>query len=396
MPYPRILLCVDNSVHSRHAVSVTAGLARAGRSTVTAAHVYAARLHDRRFADLEPGLPAEYQDPRRLERSRGVHDSLIGKGLALISDSYLEAARAGLPEIPVEGKSLEGKHYVELVRESANGYALAVIGARGLGLSALNGQCPADALGSVCERFLRRTRTDALVVKDSRPLAERALVGVDGSPESYAALRKALGLAKTVEAAACFDPNFHPVAFRSIAEVLSEKDAKVFRFREQEDLHDQVIDRGLENLYRGHLNNARIVAQGRGQEIETRLLKGKPAFELVRRAREIDATLVVVARFGLHRTDDLDIGSTAEAVVRLSPANVLVVNEKADDRSPEWSAEAEARLGAVPEFMRPMVKKAIESYAGARGIGQITPDVVDAAKTSHGVPLPGHARESRT
>ena len=41
--------------------------------------------------------------------------------------------------------------------------------------------------------------------------------------------------------------------------------------------------------------------------------------------------------------------------------------------------------------MRPMVRKAIESHARARGLTEITAEVVTAAKTGHGVPMPGHA-----
>lgn len=397
MSYRKILLCVDNSTDSGHAVAQTAAVARACGSTVVAAHVYAARLHDRRFADLEPGLPQEYQDPRRLEASRRTHDSLIGKGLEMISQSYLSAARTQLDGVPVEAKNIEGKNYVELARESADGYDLAIIGARGLGLASLDGQCPAGALGSVAERFLRRTRTDVLVVRDARPIGGTILVAVDGSPESFAALRKALTLAKTVggrvEVVTCFDPNFHPVAFKSIAKVLSEKDAKAFRFKDQEKLHDRIIDRGLETLYQGYLENARVVAQGRGQPIETHLLTGKPAYEISSRGGALDPTLLVVARFGMHRTDDLDIGSTAEAVVRLFPANVLVVNETLADQPIAWSADAEERLERIPAFMKPMVKKAIETYARSHGLTQVTGEVVTAAKTGHGVPLPGHGTE---
>ncbi|MFQ5722872.1 MAG: universal stress protein [Terriglobia bacterium] len=396
MPYRKILLCADNSAHSNYAARQTGVLARAFGATVVAVHVYAAGLHDRRFADLEPGLPKEYQDPRRLEASRRTHDSLIGQGLQLISDSYLEAVRAQLNGVSAEGKSLEGKNYLELVRESRNAYDLAVLGARGLGLASLDGQCPSGALGSVCERFLRQARSDVLVVKDSRPLGGTFLAGVDGSPESYAALRRALKLAQAVgarvEVVSCFDPHFHSVAFQSIAKVLSEKAAQIFRFKEQEALHDRIINQGLENLYQGHLDNARIVARGRGQEIETRLLRGKPAYELAHRARELEPTLLVVARFGLHRTDGLDIGSTAETLVRLAPTNILVVNERGDNPL-AWTQEAKERLAKVPAFMRPMVKKAIESHARARGLLEVTAEVVTAAKTGHGVPLPGHSEK---
>ncbi len=394
----KILLCVDNSTHSGYAAVQTAAIAGAFGSKVVAAHVYAARLHDRRFADLEPDLPEQYRAPQRLEASRRTHDSLIGKGLRMISDSYLQAIGDKLHGLAVEHKNIEGKNYVELARESADGYDLAVIGSRGLGLLSLDGQCPAEALGSVCERFVRRTRTDALVVKDACPIEGTILVGVDGSPPSYAALRAALKLAEAVggrvEAVTCFDPHFHPVAFESIAKVLSEEDAKVFRFKEQEAIHDDIINQGLKNLYQGYLDNARIVAQGRGQEIETCLLEGKAAYEMAARSRQIGPSLMVVGRFGLHRSENLDIGSTAETLVRLASTNVLVVNEKPEETKLTWTAEAEARLERVPKFMRPMVRRAIESHASSRGLTVITPDVVTAAKTGHGVRMPDHGKNS--
>jgi len=397
MPYRKILLCVDNSPHSNLAVEQAGVIATAFKSTVVAAHVYAARLHDRRFVDLEPGLPSEYRDPKRLEASRHTHDSLIGEGLRMISDSYLQAARARLDGLTVESKNIEGKNYLQLVAESRRGYDLTVLGARGLGLSSMIGRCSEEALGSVCERVLRSSRVDTLVVRDSRPPGGKIVVGVDGSPESYGALRKALRLAATggeqLEAVSCFDPHFHPVAFKSIAGVLSPEQAGAFRFDEQEQLHDHIINHGLENLYTSYLDNARTVARGRGQEIETRLLTGKPAYAIAERARQLDSNLVVVGRFGLHRTDDLDIGSTAETVVRNSPGNVLVVNDETGGLDLRWTIEAKARLTKVPEFMRPMVGRAIESYAKAHNLRKVTAEVVNDAKLSHGVPVPGHSRE---
>ena len=53
-------------------------------------HVYAAKLHDYRFKQMEYTLPEEYIDEVELERQRKIHDSLITMGLKLISDSYLD------------------------------------------------------------------------------------------------------------------------------------------------------------------------------------------------------------------------------------------------------------------------------------------------------------------
>ena len=61
---------------------------------LTGCHVYAARLHDYRFKQMEYTLPEEYKDETELERQRKIHDSLIAMGLQLISESYLDVMQA--------------------------------------------------------------------------------------------------------------------------------------------------------------------------------------------------------------------------------------------------------------------------------------------------------------
>jgi len=50
-----------------------------------------------------------------------------------------------------------------------------------------------------------------------------------------------------------------------------------------------------------------------------------------------------------------------------------------------WSTEAQERLSRVPGFVRGMVKKIYADYAKERGIGEITPAVMDAARTELGL-----------
>lgn len=44
---------------------------------ITGIHAYAAKLHDRRFRQMEGGLPEGYREERELEHQREVHDELI-------------------------------------------------------------------------------------------------------------------------------------------------------------------------------------------------------------------------------------------------------------------------------------------------------------------------------
>lgn len=50
-----------------------------------------------------------------------------------------------------------------------------------------------------------------------------------------------------------------------------------------------------------------------------------------------------------------------------------------------WSAEAQERLARVPNFVRGMVKKIYAEYASEQGIAEITPEVMDRARTELGL-----------
>ncbi len=92
--YREVLVPVDNSDHSNWAVERAIEISRRSGGRITGNHVYAARLHDVRFRQLETGLPAQFQSAKELKRQRRVHDKLIEKGLQLISDSFLDQTEA--------------------------------------------------------------------------------------------------------------------------------------------------------------------------------------------------------------------------------------------------------------------------------------------------------------
>jgi hypothetical protein len=50
-----------------------------------------------------------------------------------------------------------------------------------------------------------------------------------------------------------------------------------------------------------------------------------------------------------------------------------------------WSVDARERLLRVPGFVRGMVKRIYADYAAQRGIGEITPEVMDRARTELGL-----------
>lgn len=323
--YKKILVPIDNSKYSRYCAELGISLAKKCGSGLTGSHVYTAGLHDKRFRDMEGGLPGHYQEEERLRKSRKVHDSLIGDGLRLISDAYLDSFRKECADAGVrwDSKLLEGKNWLELVRDvRAGGYDLVVMGI--LGLGAVNG----NLIGSVCERVVRKVMADVLVVRNEKPIGQKIAVAVDGSAHAFSALRKGIILGRLfgsgIEVVSVYDPHFHRRAFQALVGVLSEEAGKMFKFKEQERLHDEIIDDGLGKIYQGYLDRASHIARSQGIEVRTALLAGKAYPEICKYIEKDPPSLLVVGRFGAHRADETDIGNTAENLLRLAPCNVLV------------------------------------------------------------------------
>ncbi|MGH7370843.1 MAG: universal stress protein [Candidatus Methylomirabilales bacterium] len=387
--YKTIYVPVDNSEHSNAAIEVAVALGKAFGANLVGSHVYAARMHDYRFRQMEYTLPPEYQHEEEMEKQRRIHDSLITMGLQLISDSYLEVmvqktAAAGLTCRKV---MIDGKNYAELVRDiRGSNYDLVVIGALGMGA------VKPSSLGSVCERVVRRIETDTLVVKSVIPphaLPEAPIVvGIDGSLQSYAGLQAGIALGKAfnrrVEAVGVYDPVLHYTVFHSLADILTEKAAKVFKFKEQEQLHEEVIDTGLAKIYQSHLEVAREVARDQGVDLKITLLDGKAYDRILRYVRQTEAWMLVLGRIGVHSDDGLDIGSNTENLLRLAPCHVLITSRKfyppmdvKAEASIAWTPEAERRMEKVPGFVKAIARTAVLRYAMERGHSVITNAVIE-------------------
>ena len=399
--YGSILLAVDSSDHSNRGITEALRLAEIWDSRLSAAHVYAARLHDMRFRQMEGGLPEQYRQEQELERQREVHDDLITKGLNIITDSYLDQVERESSDkgIRITRRALEGKNYREMVNEANGGdYDLLVMGA--LGLGAIKG----SRLGTVCSRVARRSRIDTLVIKEpTRALSEGPIVvAVDGSAKSYGGLLTALALAQQwqtpVKVVSAFDPYYHYVAFNRIAGVLSQEAGKVFRFQEQEQLHEEIIDSGLAKIYQGHLAVSRQIAADHGIEAETVLLDGKPHDVINKYLRQVKPSLLVLGTTGIHADPGLDIGGNAEALLHDADCALLLSQREHQpqvDRlasvTTSWTKEAEARMERVPSFVRNMARMAILRYAQEHGHTVITESIVDEATAKL---MPGHAEEA--
>ncbi len=428
--YREIFVPVDNSQHSDWAVDRAIEMCRKSGGRITGNHVYAARLHDVRFRQLETGLPAQFQTPAEIKKQRKIHDKLIEKGLQLIADSFLDqlGKRCEAAGVALTRQLLEGINYEEIVNEvnrgagrlpgligfdpnraagydggdkvrsdvklGANGrlvaeeedaaarlvgssgrqYDLLAIGAHGLGRQQFS------QVGGVAARVLRGVEKDVLIVRDQQPLTGgRFLVCVDGSSYSYKAMKAALELAHEFGASlyvcSAFDVEYHHVVFHNIKDVLSYQASKVFKFEEQEELHNNIIDKGLLKLCQANLKRAEVMAQQFSDvPLKTQILIGKPFQVIMQWADEIKPTLLVLGRHGAHRIEDTELGSQSENLVRLAPCSVLLVGvtgvrpedipwiEEDGQAGLPWAPEAEVRILRVPPFAQGIARRAVEEY----------------------------------
>ncbi|MBI5681961.1 MAG: universal stress protein [Deltaproteobacteria bacterium] len=295
-------------------------------------------------------------------------------------------------------KAMEGKNYLEIVKDvQASDYDLVIIGF--LGLGAVN----KSRVGSVCERVVRRIKKDVLIAKDNR-IPKKIAVGIDGSPNSFGGLKSAIAIARLfnseVTCIAAFDPNFHYSAFKNIAGVLSDEAGKIFKFKEQEKLHEEIIDKGLAKIYQDHLNIAYNIAKDDGLEIKTELLTGKAFEEILKYVERENPDLLVMGRVGVHAVPELDIGSNTENCFRLAKCNILISGKEyrgkrqgqgvksmlftgkgqEADAGITWTKDALDLLEKVPPFAKGIVMQTVNDYAVKKGYKEIDVKVMQEAR----------------
>lgn len=386
--YKKILVAIDGSEHSDLAIDAALAIAeKCGSASVTGCHVYAANMHRTRFVEMEPGLPGKYQKAERLQQLRDTHDEIIGGGMKIISDAYLAPLSRKAEKVGIRCRleTPEGRNYVEILKLIADGgFDLVVLGACGFG------KADEANIGSVAERILLLARPpDLLLVrKPFQSASQTFVVGVDGSDNSYAAVDRAAGLASIfgarLQAFSVYDPFFHLGVFGKITEALPDKERARFNFSAQEKLHDEIIDKGLEKLYREGLDRGLLLAKEADVHAEGSVLTGKPYVKLL--AASQDAGLVLMGRWGSHREEGSPIGSNSLGVARLSGTNVLIAAPREHLKVPmpagsrkrglTWTSEALAIVDRIPDFARPMAMGAIENRARKAGRKEVNADTV--------------------
>src|SRR4029077_11554450 len=134
--YKTIYVPVDNSDHSNTAVDVGVHFATAFGSKIVCSDASGVNTHYICFKQIVAGLPEEYHDEKELDRQRQIPDSLITRGLQIITDSYLDYVdkKCNEANLPIERRSLEGRNWKVLADDiNTNSYDLVIMGALGVG-----------------------------------------------------------------------------------------------------------------------------------------------------------------------------------------------------------------------------------------------------------------------
>jgi hypothetical protein len=104
--------------------------------------------------------------------------------------------------------------------------------------------------------------------------------------------------------------------------------------------------------------------------METRLVSG---LGIEVGGRSVPPEPLELVRSSLEGVDELEESREADGPGAPRPGQV------------RWSGDARERLLVVPSFVRGMVKRIYGEYAAERGIAEITPEIMDRARTELGL-----------
>jgi nucleotide-binding universal stress UspA family protein len=148
---------------------------------------------------------------------------------------------------------------------------------------------------------------DAAAHPHTGMMFRRILVAFDGSDGSRRALDAALALAREYSAT---------LTTVTVQHHLPRYGATVGEVDEERQIADQQMHR-LTREVQAH-------AAEHDMQVQTEVRLGHPAQEIVHRAQELDADLIVIGHSGHFAILDRFLGSTAEKISRHAPCSVLI------------------------------------------------------------------------
>ncbi|QKW37014.1 universal stress protein [Actinomadura sp. NAK00032] len=226
-------------------------------------------------------------------------------------DGGIEHVRKQAPDVPVRGVLECGRPAAKLI-EAGKSADLVVLGPRGLG------GFPGLILGSVSAQVAAHASCPVVIARDepdrhSGAEPDRAVVGVDGSPASEAAL-----------AMAFTEAELHGLSLRAVAawEPVPVKDPPPL-----------VDDAGMREAAKARLEQltAPLRDLHPGVEAQAEVIVGRPREVLLDAAQ--GARLLVVGSRGLGGFRGLLIGSVSHALLQHAPCPVAVVHAPRDQRA---------------------------------------------------------------
>lgn len=290
----RIVLATDGSKDSRAAAAYLKDLPLPPSTTVRIIAVVS--------------LPVFALDVARLPE---LKSSVLDRAQGVVEDARTALAPRGFA---IETNVAMGDPRAEIVRQAEEWRAdLVVLGARGLG------RVKRFLLGSVSDAVARQARCPVLVVKGQRRKLGSVLVGMDGSEDSFQAVRFLRSFAL---------PRQTKVRLLSVVERLR------YPTTAPQALRGQLVRmlKELEAERRGELDKVLERAAAELDDTITRVTRytptGNPAEEIVATANDFDTDLVVVGARGLGGMARVLLGSVSEKVLHHARCPVLIVKER--------------------------------------------------------------------
>lgn len=235
--------------------------------------------------------------------------------LRTAAGAVVEQSRASLVgRWETSTRVIEGEPREEIPRVAEEwGADLVVLGARGLG--AVKGWL----LGSVSTAVVHHAPCPVLIVKGRPRGLHKAVLAVDGSPDSMTAARffasLALEQALAVRLVAVAEPPRLPVAAPELLGV------PLLSALEE-------LGRARRTTLEGVLGSLEDELSPRVGSVERSAISGHPAEEIIAAAGEPGVDLVVVGARGLGAVKRLVLGSVSARVLHQAPCSVLVVKAR--------------------------------------------------------------------
>lgn len=284
--FEKILHASDGSEHSFHALTLALAIAQQNKS----------ELHMVCVQEI-PYMPQFIEEVREA----------AGPAAQRIRELFARArAAAGDYRVILHTHAIAGHPVRDVIRLTASLKAdLLVIGARGH--SALYERM----MGSHADRMVQLAPCPVLAVKlmaakGRGPTFEKILSANDGSKHATRALALALAIAKQNKA------EMHMACIEELPYLSDMGEA------ERED--ERAVGRRIE----GVLHRGRTMAQERGVEICTHVIKGHPVREIVRLAAGLDVGLLAIGAKGHSALYERMVGSQADRMMQLANCPVLV------------------------------------------------------------------------